>query len=63
MPASNKPLAYMAADVIAQASVLRKNDSDYPRCSLLETATNAIAKTLSASSEPYVRNNKERKIG
>jgi len=46
MPIANKPLAYMAADVIAQASVFRKNDSDYPQCSLLETATNASAKTL-----------------
>jgi len=48
MPIANKPLAYMAADVIAQASVFRKNDSDYPQCSLLETATNASAKTLPA---------------
>ena len=39
----------MAADVKTQTSVLRKNISDYPQCSLLETATNAIAKTLSAS--------------
>jgi len=56
MPASNKPLAYMAADVIAQASVLRKNDSDYPQCSLLETATNASAKTL--SNKPKKRKNR-----
>ena len=30
MAADNKPLAIMAADVKAQASVLRKNASDYP---------------------------------
>ena len=36
----------MAADVNAQALVLRKNDSDYPRCLEIEIATNAIAKTL-----------------
>ena len=47
MPASNK-LAYMAADVITQALVLRKNISDYPQCSEIETATNASAKTLPA---------------
>gem|GEM_PF-4293614 len=44
----NKPIAYMAADVIIQASVLRINISYYPQSSLLETATNAIAKTLGA---------------
>ena len=49
MPVPNKPLAIMAADVKTQTSVLRKNDSDYPQYSLLETATNAIAKTLHAS--------------
>jgi hypothetical protein len=38
----------MAADVKTQASVPRKNISDYPQCSLLETATIAIAKTLGA---------------
>ena len=45
-PAHNKPIAYMAADVIIQASVPRTNIGYYPQCSLLETATNAIAKTL-----------------
>ena len=48
MPATNKPIAYMAADVKTQTSVLRKNISDYPQCSLLETATKATAKTLAA---------------
>jgi hypothetical protein len=38
----------MAADVNALTSVLWKNSSDYPQYSLLETATIAIAKTLSA---------------
>ena len=47
----NKPIAYMAADVIIQASVLRKSISDYPQYSLLETATNAIAKTLMSDPE------------
>jgi hypothetical protein len=42
----NKPLAFMAADVITQASVFRRNISDYPQYSLLETAMIAIAKTL-----------------
>jgi hypothetical protein len=42
----NKPLAYMAADVKAQASALRKNISDYPQRNLLEIATNASAKML-----------------
>jgi len=45
MPTSNKPIAYMAADVITQAPVLRKTISDYPHCLEIETATNAIAKT------------------
>ena len=44
--AYNKTLAYMAAEVNTQAYVLRKSISDYPQCSLHETATNAIAKTL-----------------
>ena len=49
MPVANKPLAFMAAaDVNAQAPVFRKNISDYPQCSLLETATIAIGKTLGA---------------
>ena len=30
MPAYNKPVAIMAAEVITQALVLRKNVSDYP---------------------------------
>ena len=46
--AHNKPIAYMAADVNTQASVLRRNISYYPQCSLLETATNASAKPLPA---------------
>jgi len=29
MPAHNKPVAIMAADVIARATVLRKNSSDF----------------------------------
>ena len=49
MPTDNKPIAFMGVEVKTQASVLRKNSSDYPQCSLLETATNAIAKTLAAS--------------
>jgi len=44
--APNKPLAFIAADVKTQASVLRKKSSDYPQCLELETATNASAKTL-----------------
>ena len=47
--ASNKPLAYMAADVITLTPVLRKTISDYPRCLEIETATNASAKTLPVS--------------
>ena len=47
MPIANK-LAYMAADVKTQTSVFRKNISDYPQYSELETATIAIAKTLPA---------------
>ena len=47
--AHNKPIAIMAAEVITQASVLRTNISDYPQCSLLETATNASDKTLGVS--------------
>jgi len=45
MPAANKPLAIMAADVKTQAFALWKNISDYPQCSELESATIAIAKT------------------
>ena len=41
----------MAADVKTQTSVFRKNISDYTQYSLLETATNAIAKPLSASED------------
>ena len=33
---TNKPIAYMAVDVKTQALVLRKNNSDYPQCSLIE---------------------------
>ena len=36
----------MAADVITQASVHRKNVSDYPKNRELDDATIAIAKTL-----------------
>ena len=54
MPADNKPIAYMAADVKTQASVLRKNISDYPQCLEIETATNASAKTLVAMHESVV---------
>ena len=46
MPAYNKPLAIMAVEVKTQASVLRKNSSDYPQCRKLESATIASAKTL-----------------
>ena len=45
----NKPLAIMAAEVKAQAFVLRKKISDYPHCCLLETATIASAKPLATS--------------
>ena len=38
----------MAVDVNTQTSMLRKSIGDYPQYSLLETATNAIAKTLPA---------------
>ena len=51
----NKPIAYMAADVIIQASVLRINISYYPQSSLLETATNAIAKTSVGDNAVKVR--------
>ena len=50
---SNKPLAYMAADVKTQAPVLRKNVSDYPRYLEIEAATNASAKTLAAIGDKY----------
>ena len=39
----------MAADVKTQTSVLRKNISDYPQYSELETATIASAKPLGAT--------------
>ena len=45
----NKPIAYMAADANTLTPVLWKNSSDYPQYSLLDTATNAIAKTLAAT--------------
>ena len=40
----NKPIAYMVADVITQAYVLRKSISDYPQCNLHETATMQLPK-------------------
>ena len=40
----------MGADVKTQTSVYRKNISDYPQYSLLDAATQAIAKTLAAIS-------------
>ena len=46
MPALNKPIAYMAADVNTLTPVLQKSVYYYPKCSLLETATNASAKTF-----------------
>ena len=54
MPVDNKPLAIMAADVNSQTSVLRKNISDYPQISELETATIASAKPLGASEKCIV---------
>ena len=45
---ANKPLAIMAGKVKTQASALRKNISDYPRCSELKSATIASGKTLPA---------------
>ena len=36
MPAPNKPLTIMAADVNIQTSVLRKNINDYTQCSALK---------------------------
>ena len=45
-PATNKPIAFMGAEVKTQTSVLRKNISDYPQYLEIETATNASAKTL-----------------
>jgi hypothetical protein len=44
----NKTVAIMAADVKIQTLALRKNNSDYPRCLELETATIPIVKTLTA---------------
>jgi len=38
-PTLNKPINYMAENVITQTSVLQKNDSDYPLCSLSDAAT------------------------
>ena len=54
MPAYNKPVAIMAADVNTQASVHRKNISDYPHRLELETATIAIGKTLGVSNIPQL---------
>ena len=48
MPAGNKPLAFMGAEVKIQASMLRINISDYPQYSALESPTKASAKTLPA---------------
>jgi hypothetical protein len=45
-PVTNKPLAIMAADMKTQVHVLRKNSSDYPQPSKIETATIASAKTI-----------------
>ena len=49
MPAPNKPVAIMAAEVITQALVLRKNISDYPQCLEVDAATIAIGQPLAAS--------------
>jgi hypothetical protein len=57
MPALNKPIAYMAADVNTLTPVLRKNISDYPRCLELETATNASAEPLVASKPRHPNRN------
>ena len=43
-PIPNKPIAYMAADVIAQVSVLRRNISYYPQCSALKPPRKQLAK-------------------
>ena len=56
MPAPNKPVAIMAAEVITQALVLRKNISDYPQCLEVDAATIAIGKTLPASGESTAKN-------
>ena len=61
MPAYNKPLAIMAADVKTHASALRKNVSDYPQYSKLDSATIASAKTLSASKRSAVHEIRIRK--
>ena len=50
----------MAADVIAQASVLRKNISDYPQYSEVKAATIAIGKTLESSKHILINLNDER---
>ena len=55
MTAHNKPLAYMAADVNTLTPVLRKNVSDYPQYSLLDAATNAIAKTLAVIKKVIIK--------
>ena len=51
----NKPIAYMAADVITQTYVLRKSISDYPQCNLHDTATIAIAKTLGFIQQQHIK--------
>ena len=53
---ANKSVAIMAADVNALTPVPRKNYGDYPQCSLLETATIAIAKTLCIIFIGYYKN-------
>ena len=45
MPAANKPLAIMAADMKTQTPVLRKNINDYPHYSEIKAATIASAET------------------
>jgi len=61
MPAPNKPVAIMAAEVITQALVLRKNISDYPQCLEVDAATIAIGKTLGTSEgdSPRIRRNND----
>ena len=48
----------MAADVKTQTSVLRKNSSDYPQYSELESATIASDKTLGASGRQHSERNR-----
>jgi len=46
-PTYNKPIAYMAADVITQTSALRRNCNDYPQCNELETPRMQVPKRYS----------------